>query len=481
MSLVEGPRVVPLLLAILLVPAAGSAQTPAGPLDRAGIVAALETLMISGEPRHTDHDLGQRLQEAVAAAIAGGDRDLERLAVRAAAPLIVTVTRPVSPVSDLPFLSIDSFDTLRLPRPVAYRARVFASLDGAPEALVATVESGSGGRVTRVPVLFGERAAVPGVHTLRLRADLTFAKAWGQAGWTETRLLPSAFYALYLPDDEATAGLRSLVTGPAETRGSAFDSALGDEPVGTWLRRILDTHGAADRDGPDWRSEECTERTAEAGTRTPVRSICAVGAFLAVGRIGEVWFRTAEVREGPGGAEWVTLSPPRFDGLVLGEASVETERLSNLPWLLDTPAESRPIGDVSVLPQDITVSPAADDRPGRFEVIVDVRNTGSGDLLKTRVSIAWVTALTARGASRSFVVDIPAHGSVRLSTGIDLPAGYGLVMVDGMQLSEHMPAGQWVPDPTPEDSCAVRIVNPAVAPDGYLAEIKRLAEGCNVR
>jgi hypothetical protein len=45
-------------------------QSAPAPADRAKVVAALERLIVTGEPRHTDHDEGQWLQREVDAAFA---------------------------------------------------------------------------------------------------------------------------------------------------------------------------------------------------------------------------------------------------------------------------------------------------------------------------------------------------------------------------------------------------------------------------
>ena len=61
--------------------------------ERARLVAALERLITTGEPRHTNHDEGEWLQHAVDEAIGRGDRGIERLAIRAAAPIVARVSR----------------------------------------------------------------------------------------------------------------------------------------------------------------------------------------------------------------------------------------------------------------------------------------------------------------------------------------------------------------------------------------------------
>jgi len=63
------------LLAVLLI-AAGPDAVAAQDDNRAALVAALESLIATGEPRHTTHDQGEWLQLAVDAAIARGDRQI---------------------------------------------------------------------------------------------------------------------------------------------------------------------------------------------------------------------------------------------------------------------------------------------------------------------------------------------------------------------------------------------------------------------
>jgi hypothetical protein len=116
-------------------------------------------------------------------------------------------------------------------------------------------------------------------------------------------------------------------------------------------------------------------------------------------------------------------------------------------------APSRPIGDVSISPADIEIS--APLQPGApADVAVTVRNAGDGDLHKTIVNVTFGTDLAARGTSRQFVLDIPAHESSVLKLQAAFPAGYGFVMAHALQLSEHSPHDNWVPDPTPENGCA---------------------------
>ena len=79
------PTIVVCLLGALAVAVPAVAQE--APTDsRAALIAALERLMMTGEPHQTSLDDGQLLQLSIDDAIRNGDAEVERLAVRAAAP-----------------------------------------------------------------------------------------------------------------------------------------------------------------------------------------------------------------------------------------------------------------------------------------------------------------------------------------------------------------------------------------------------------
>ena len=50
---------------------------------------------------------------------------------------------------------------------------------------------------------------------------------------------------------------------------------------------------------------------------------------------------------------------------------------------------------------------------------------------------------------------------------VTLTGGYGFVMAQATALGEHAPAGTFTPDPTPDDDCAFRVINPQLAPPKY--------------
>jgi hypothetical protein len=151
----------------------GAEQNQPDFTDRATLIAALERLMLTGEPSDTSHDDGQLLQWGVEAAIARGDAKVERLAIRAATPLIPDVETLISPTQDLPSFGVSSRKRLSLPHPVPYTAAIFASVDGEPFVKVTQVSEGKGAG-QRIDQLFSERARQPGFHHVRSRAQVTF-------------------------------------------------------------------------------------------------------------------------------------------------------------------------------------------------------------------------------------------------------------------------------------------------------------------
>jgi hypothetical protein len=466
-------RVLAMSMAVVSsVSAAGSAsaQTPDSPRMR--LMQALEGLIAAEPSGHTTHDDGEWLQLAVTDSITRGDREIERLAVRAASPLRARVTSPVSGTHDLPSLEVNADTVLRVPRPINYRAQVLGALDGGE--FVPIYEAHSGGRSgVRIERALGPAAAVPGFHTLRMKALLRFGDGQtnGDASWTETRELPTLFYAIYdiAGPPAGTVDIRALVYGPAGVPVKTFDTSLDSQPFALWLATVLSTRRNQRADpGPDWISQFCSERTAEAGVIPDRTGVCAVVYFQAVSRIGQIWFRTAEAHVSENAVRWDVLPSPQFEGFVIGESAPESTRLSALPAILDADPTLRPIGDVAISPDDIRVtsSDRAADQP--VSVAITVRDQGTGDLFKVLVRVTLTSSPTDKGVSRQFVVDIPAQGSTEITLQSAFPAGYGVIVAHALQLTEHSPFENWTPDPTPEDACAFRVVNPRLAPPRYI-------------
>lgn len=76
-------------------PSARLPPRPADEQDRAKTIAALERLMMTGDPLHTDHGSGIWLQAAVEHAFARNDTQIMRLAQRAARPLLPHIRIPM--------------------------------------------------------------------------------------------------------------------------------------------------------------------------------------------------------------------------------------------------------------------------------------------------------------------------------------------------------------------------------------------------
>jgi hypothetical protein len=201
--------------------------------------------------------------------------------------------------------------------------------------------------------------------------------------------------------------------------------------------------------------------------------------FQSRSEIGQIWFRTAELRETERGLEWTVVSPPRFEGMVIRESAQQSRQLSLLPTLLDAGPQLRPVGDVSISPADIVVSPESFQPGSLIDVTISVRNAGDGDLHKAIVYVGFGSDPAARGTTRQFVVDIAAHGSAELKMQAGFPAGYGFVMAQALQIGEHSPHDSWTPDPTPEDACAFRVVNARLAPPKYTESLLAAAGGCS--
>ena len=80
-------RAIALAIAVVYVSGQSLAWAQTADSPRARLVQALEALIATESSGHTTHDDGEWLQLAVTDSIRRGDREIERLAVRAAAPL----------------------------------------------------------------------------------------------------------------------------------------------------------------------------------------------------------------------------------------------------------------------------------------------------------------------------------------------------------------------------------------------------------
>ena len=443
---------------------------------RTALVHALERLIATGEPHDVGHDDGELLQESVDDAIRRGDAQIERLATRAATPLVVRVARPVASVQAPPSLDINASSVLKLARPAEYTARIEGSVDGGRFVQLATVKSGanSNARIDTGPAR--RRALAPGFHHISLRARLRFTPPDGQATeWTETRDLPSVAYAVYDENVKDPADARAFLFGHLVATAQHFDAQLPAVPLGRWVEQTLRPRVGPDRPSIVWVMQFCDERTSEAGTAPRTGSLCSVGYFGPRGVIGQLWFRTGRISETQNGFAW-ERELPIFEGISMHEGGADLGALSALSDLLDAVSESRPRGDVSIAPNDIVITAGAGTSGS---ATITLRNQGDVALHRVFVDVAVAAQPTDDGGrSRHFVIDIPARGSTDVTLPVIFPAGYGVVAVTAMQATEHGTYSDWMSfDPTPEDAVAFRIFNVQAAPAGYL-NIIREACGC---
>jgi len=382
------------------------------------------------------------------------------------------ISRPVSSRRDLPALSFKAGTLVRDGRAVPYKAIVFASLDDAPFAPVASVhaQKGVGGNVVS---LLSKAAARPGFHSIRMRVDLVDTAA------PESFTLAPIHYAIY-DESDSSARIRSLVYAPASALARELDPQLGDEPFPVWLSGMLSTRVGKRDIAPEWWSDYCDNRTADPTRALDPTAICSVVAFMARGDLVQMWFRTADIIVSEHAIEWVPVVPAKFEGMTIRDVP-ETRGLAALPTLLDTPPQLREVGDISILPDQIVYG-AGEMFGAPADVTVTVRNIGGQDLHKVSVTVAWGVDVQARTEMRQFIVDVPAQQATELKVQVAFPNGYGFIMAHAMSLTEHSPFGTSTPDPTPGDDCAFRVINPQFAPPKYRETLVEAgAGGCNAK
>ncbi|HXW06787.1 MAG TPA: hypothetical protein VD833_16245 [Vicinamibacterales bacterium] len=467
------PAIGVIVAGLLLVAGSASGQTQDVSEARAALLAALERLIATGEPSRATHDEGQHLQIAVSDAIARGDEEIERLASRAAFPLIATASRPVSPITDLPAITIDARQVLRLPRPVPFEAMLHAAVDGREFVPAGRIGTGTrwGGRID---TLLPPGASTPGVHRVRVRAHLVFGGP-DDRRWTEVRDLPELSYALFDPDAPADA-ISSLLTAPATASAGAFAEGLPDLPFGAWLLRLVNGGDPKGKRPVDWMSQFCSERLEDTGRVPRSGDLCSVAWFEHSGEIFRIWFKTGNLRFTEAGPEW-RVNPPVVEGINSAHSGAAASTLAEFLEIVSGPRESWPSGDVAIAPGDIVISAPDPARAYRSTVTVTVRNNGTADVAKVQVSYTVADDAVRRPDWRTAVVDVPRRGSTDVTFEAEFPRGYGFVIAHALQWSDASPHDTFASDPTPDDACAFRVVNAAGAPRDYVKSLGD-ASGC---
>ena len=446
---------------MLLSGAPTSAQDPRPP-TRGRVIAALETLMTTGEPRHTSHDEGQWLQTEVSAAIASGDAEITQLAQRAAIPLIAVARTPVSPLGSNPPVTIEMPPVLTLPTPVAYRAHLFASVDGDELVPVGTVSTDR--RESALDWSLLESAKKAGLHHVRLRARIIYELSTLAA---ETRDLPELVYAIYDPKADSRFDVRYYEAAAKSVSVRRLDATLPDVPFATWLHDLA-TQYSDKKDEQQWRTTYCDEFSVEAGLPPRRRDLCTVAYLHLTGGWAEIWLRMGRIELTDSDVRWLAEGPA-VEGIRLrhSNSSEVSDGLSALPGLLAAPPASWPSPDLSVAPEDIAVTRTAT----TVHIAAIIRNSGNANSRGALVMIGAATSATDRGITRSFVVDVPRGGTKEIEVSVPFSAPYGAVLAQVLQISEHTPHDTWTPDPTPDDEVAVRIISPEHAPKGFVASL----------
>jgi hypothetical protein len=453
------------------------ATTPDEPdfMDRATLITALERLILTGEPSDTSHDDGQLLQWSVDAAILRGDTEIQRLAVRAATPLIPEVGALVSSTQDLPSFGVSSSKRLSVPHPVPYTAVIHASVDGEPFIKIVDVSEGKGGG-QRIDRILSEQARQPGFHHVRSRAHLTFSSS--SRSWTEDRALADVAYALYdpnKPDQRARVFLDAARLARARDLDPSLD-VPAEVTIDTWLQELLARPETKGERRVEWMLQYCSERTRNAVSVRKSGDLCMVAYMQAQSDLERVWIRTGSLLFEGDGPHWQAF-PPSVVGVSTSRRGAPTSSLSGLARLLATSHDAWPEGDISVAPDDITVAVGRD---RIADINVTVRNTGSADLYGVHLYVGVGDDAAQRLATRDFVIDIPARDTKTVSLAARLQKDYGFVMAHALQAGEQSPHDAASFDPTPEDACAIRIVNPRLAPPEFTRGIVESSAPCRV-
>lgn len=453
-----------LVITLMLLSAAPARAQEPRQSTRGRVLAALETLMTTGEPRHTSHDEGQWLQAEVSAAIARGDAAITRLAQRAAIPLIAVARTPVSAVGSNPPVTIEMPAILTLPMPVAYRAQLFASVDGGE--LVPAGSVSTDRREAGLDWSLLELAQKAGPHQIRLRARIIYERSTLPA---ETRDLPAVVYAVYDPNADAKFDARYYEMSAKNVSARRLDAALPDVPFATWLRDVVAPYsGGRKNDGQEWRIAYCDEFSVEAGLPPRRRDLCTVTYFLLPGGWGEIWLRTGRIELTDSEVRWLAEGTT-VEGIQLrnSNCSEVNDGLAALPALLAAPPSSWPSADLSVAPEDIAVTRTAT----TIHISAVIRNAGNAISRGAYVMISAATSASDRGMTRSFVVDVPEGETKEIELSMPFSAPYGAVLAQVLQISEHTPHDRRAPDPTPDDEVAFRVIGPEHAPKGFTAAL----------
>ena len=442
----------------------GLAPMPQASWDRARLTDALERLLVSGEPRHVDHDEGQDLQEALTAALAaGGDPELPWLATRAALPIVVRVIRPLFAATDQGSLEIRAARVLTLPWPVSYTASVEVRVERDVWRRIARVAS-TGSATERLDRFLPPAWLAPGLHDIELRARIQYTYAGMPFGLPheELRPLPSVHYGVWSAarEPELIAGFVDRARAVPVAR---LDAGLPQVPLEHWLMQLPFGEPGVP---PYWHTDWCAFARHPSGEGAAVEDICAVAMFQwrdAV--VLDAWIKVGTVRTDAAAARWIEAEPT-FEAAFLRRGARAPIRLPRLATLIDAPQHTWPTPALVVRPSDIAIDSRVPvpNRPTTLRAIVT--NTGAADAYGVTIDV-----LAGSGEEpalhRRFVRDVQAGQTAAVTAPVRFPERYAWIMVRTMWLTDH---AEWTvtEESAPDDRVAVRIINAAAAPAGFV-------------
>ncbi|PYR80575.1 MAG: hypothetical protein DMF86_00385 [Acidobacteria bacterium] len=462
------------LPAALVAVALTAAQQPGW--DRTRLGDALDRMIVSGEPRHVDHDEGQELQALLTTALGrDDDPELKSLAIRAAIPVVPRIDRPLFSPADPGSLHVRASRVLTLPWAVAFTATLEARPDSGAWRRVARIPSGRD-FTERLDRVFPRAWLSPGFHDLQVRARIQYDALPDGLPREETRALPSLHYGVWSGAIEARAVTRFVERG-RYVSVARLDAGLPDVPLAIWLMQLPYAEPGVEAYR---RTEWCTLAAHPSGEGQTFSDVCSVAAFQAPqGTVAEVWVKIGDVVIDGEQARWAE-SEPSLEGAFLRRSGRAPIRLALLPTLVTAAEQAWPAPALLVRPADITVNPAAP-RPGRPVALqVVVTNNGSADAYGVTIDVLAGSTPDGTGRPilhRRFIRDIPAGGQVELTAEAAYPLGFGWIMAHAMLLSDHAEWPVTDPESAVGQPVAIHIVNAAAAPQGYTAAICRHATG----
>jgi len=441
--------------------------------DHAQLMAALERLARTGEPRHVTHDEGEELGAALKEALAdGADPDLQWLSTRAAVPIVPTIEWPLSSRTRPGILRFRAERVLTLPWPVEYVANVDARLDEGEWQPILRLKSGTTESRALDKLLRDAAAMRPGFHRLMLRARMRYSQPAGTAR-RETRNLLTVHYGIYGPARGATDPVRPFFDAAASVSAATLDPNLPDIPFTAWLKQ-LPREDLDERIGMFWTTAWCGLHESLSDEGLVPGDVCAV-AHRSGPRPGteiEAWLKIGALKRGDDeNPAWVR-TPPALVAAYVRDGVVRMHvPLSTAPGYWSHSVEEWPSVRLITTAAGISVSSPTIVPGVPTTLRVAVANVGEADAHGVTITVTVGSDAGAPVLRRMFVRRIPAAGSVEVEMPVVFPGRYGLV--DVLLFYGH---DNLVAPPRfallPEDFGAVAVVNQREAPGAFVQRVR---------